>query len=86
MDEYVIVVETGYKMASAAHRVTFTEPMGRREATQIFLDLMDGQREDLLPSRTNSLILEVSPIEFLQVHRAMGGSMVLDRVTLTRRH
>ncbi|MCQ1948338.1 hypothetical protein NNX28_00140 [Arthrobacter sp. zg-Y859] len=86
MDEYVIVVETGYKMASAAHRVTFTEAMGRREATGVFLDLIEGRREDLLPSRTDSYILEVSPTEFLQVHQAMGGAVVLDRVTLTRRH
>ncbi|MCC9205523.1 hypothetical protein [Arthrobacter sp. zg-Y769] len=85
MDEYVIVVETGYKMASAAHRVTFTEAMSRREATRLFLDLIEGLREDLLPARADSSILEVSPTEFLQVHQAMGGSVVLDRVTLTRR-
>ncbi|KAD4059563.1 hypothetical protein [Arthrobacter yangruifuii] len=85
MDEYVIVVETGYKMASAAHRVAFTEPMDLREATRLFLDIREGQREDLLPSRTDSSILEVSPTEFIQVHQAMGGAVVLDRVTLTRR-
>ncbi|MCC9144091.1 MULTISPECIES: hypothetical protein [unclassified Arthrobacter] len=85
MDEYVIVIETGYKLASAAHRVIYTEPMARAEATRLFLDLMAGQREDLLPGRLDSTILEVSPTEFLQVHQAMGGSVVMDRVTLTRR-
>ncbi|MCC3275699.1 hypothetical protein LJ753_07420 [Arthrobacter sp. zg-Y20] len=86
MDEYVIVVETGYKMASAAHRMTFTEPMARWEATRTFLELMEGRHEDLLPARTDSHILEVSATEFLRVHQAMGGSVVLDRVTLTRKH
>lgn len=86
MDEYVIVVETGYKMASAAHRMAFTEPMSRWEATRMFLELMEGWHEDLLPARPDSTVLEVSSTEFLRVHQAMGGAVVLDRVTLTRKH
>ena len=86
VDEYVIVVETGYKEASAAHRVSFTEPMPRQQAEMMFLEIMDGRHEELLPFRTNRFILEVSHTEFVQVQQNMGGSVVLDRVTLTRKH
>lgn len=86
MDEYVIVVETGYKKASAAHQVSFTEPMPRLEAVKMFLEIMDGRHGELLPARSGRLILEVSSTEFVQVQQNMGGSVVLDRVTLTRKH
>lgn len=86
VDEYVIVVETGYKKASAAHRISFTEPMPRLEAVAMFLEIMDGRHEELLPVRPDPLILEVSPTEFVQVQQTMGGSVVMDRVTLTRKH
>ena len=86
MDEYVIVIETGYRRAAATHTITFTEAMPQVDATQLLLELMEGGHEDLLPARSNTMVLEVSPTEFLRLEENMGGSVVMDRVTLTRRH
>ena len=86
MDEYVIVIETGYRRASATHTISFTEAMPQAEATRLLLELMDGGHEELLVPRPGSMVLEVSPTEFLRVQEEMGGSVVMDRVTLTRKH
>ncbi|MFC7859074.1 hypothetical protein [Arthrobacter koreensis] len=86
MDEYVIVVETGYKLASANHKITPTEPMERLAAERMFTEMMDGGHPELLPEKHNTSFLEVSPVEFLRLHRAMGGAVELDRVTLARVH
>lgn len=86
MEQYVIVVETGYKLASANHKITPTDPMGRPEAQQLFIELMENGHPDLLPEKNDTSILEVSPVEFIRLHRAMGGAVELDRVTLARVH
>ncbi|MDK1360456.1 hypothetical protein QNO00_09265 [Arthrobacter sp. zg-Y1219] len=86
MDEYVVVIEAGYKLGAATHRITATEPLPQGEANRLFLELMDGLHADLLPAKTDTTYLEVSPTEFLRIHRAMGGAVVMDRVTLTRVH
>lgn len=86
MDEYVIVVETGYKLASANHKITPTEPMDRLAAERMFTEMMDGGHPELLPEKNDTSFLEVSPVEFLRLHRAMGGAVELDRVTLARVH
>ena len=86
MDEYVIVIETGYRRGAATHTVSFTDPMAQSEATTMLLEMMDGGHEDLLPPRADTMVLEVSPVEFLRLQELDGGSVVLDRVTLTRKH
>ncbi|MET4060676.1 hypothetical protein ABIB35_002227 [Arthrobacter sp. UYP6] len=86
MDQYVVVLETGYKLASANHKITATEPLPHVEANRLFLELLDGQHADLLPAKADTSYLEVSPTEFMRIHRAMGGAMVMDRVTLARVH
>ena len=86
MEQYVIVVETGYKLASANHKITPTDPMERSEAQQLFIELMENGHPDLLPEKKDTSILEVSPVEFVRLHRAMGGAVELDRVTLARVH
>ncbi|MCQ1946494.1 MULTISPECIES: hypothetical protein [unclassified Arthrobacter] len=86
MDEYVIVIETGYRRAAATHTITFTGAMSQAEATQLLLELMDGGHEELLVARPGTMVLEVSATEFLRVQEEMGGSVVMDRVTLTRKH
>lgn len=86
MDEYVIVIETGYRRAAATHTITFTDPMPQAEATALLLELMEGGHEELLPARADTMVLEVSPTEFLRVQELVGGSVVMDRVTLARRH
>jgi len=86
MEQYVIVVETGYKLASANHKITPTQPMDGVEAQQMFTEMMDSRHPELLPPKHNTTILEVSPVEFLRLHRAMGGAVELDRVTLARVH
>lgn len=86
MDQYIVVLETGYKLASANHKITATEPLPQFEANRLFLELMDGLHADLLPAKADTTILEVSPTEFMRIHRAMGGAVVMDRVTLTRVH
>lgn len=86
MDEYVIVIETGYKLGAATHKVTPTEPMDRVEATRMFTELMEGRHPELLPPKNDTTVLEVSPVEFVRLHRAMGGAVELDRVTLARVH
>ena len=86
MDSYVVVVETGYKLGAATHKITATDPLPQVEANRMFQELMDGLHDDLLPLRADSSILEVSPTEFLRIHSLMGGVVVLDRVTLARVH
>lgn len=86
MDRYVVVVETGYKLGDTTHKVTATDPQPHVEANRLFLELMDGLHADLLPAKADTTYLEVSPTEFLRIHRLMGGVVVLDRVTLARVH
>ncbi|WAP51839.1 hypothetical protein OL239_00165 [Arthrobacter sp. ATA002] len=86
MDEYVVVIETGYKLAASTHKITATDPLPRPEANRLFLELLDGMHADLLPAKADTTYLEVSPTEFMRIHRLMGGVAVLDRVTLARVH
>lgn len=86
MDQYVVIIETGYKVAAATHKVTATDPMPQVEANRLFVELLDGMHADLLPPKADTTMLEVSPTEFVRIHRLMGGVVVLDRVTLARIH
>ncbi|MFJ7749711.1 hypothetical protein ACIQXM_07115 [Arthrobacter sp. NPDC097144] len=86
MDEYVVVIETGYKLAASTHKISATDPLPHVEANRLFLEILDGMHEDLLPAKADTTTLEVSPTEFMRIHRLMGGVVVMDRVTLTRVH
>ncbi|WP_341394701.1 hypothetical protein [Arthrobacter sp. G119Y2] len=86
MDEYVVVIETGYKLGAATHKISATEPLPQVEASRLFLELMDGMHADLLPAKADTTYLEISPTEFMRIHRLMGGVVVMDRVTLARVH
>ena len=86
MDQYVVVIETGYKLAADTHKVSATDPMPRIEANRLFLELLAGMHADLLPAKAETSMLEVSATEFMRIHRLMGGVVVMDRVTLTRLH
>ena len=86
MDEYVVVIETGYRLAAATHKITATDPLPQVEANQLFQELLDGMHAELLPAKADATYLEVSPTEFMRVHSLMGGVVVMDRVTLARVH
>ena len=86
MDEYVVVIETGYKLGAATHKISATEPLPQVDASRLFLELMDGMHAELLPAKADVTYLEVSPTEFMRVHSLMGGVVVMDRVTLARVH
>ena len=86
MNQYVVVIETGYRLAASTHKITATDRLPQVEANQLFQELMDGMHADLLPAKTDATFLEVSPTEFMRIHSLMGGVVVMDRITLARVH
>lgn len=82
MDQYVIVVESGYKTTSANYRITPTEPMGLQEAQDLYAALRSGTSKHL-PAEPGATVVELSDRQFLRI-RSVRAATVLDRVTMGR--
>lgn len=80
MEQYVVVVEAGYKSGSANYRVNHTDPMPEREARAVF-DALHAGTSELLPGVDGAVVVDVSDTQFLRFRRKHGATS-LDRVTL----
>lgn len=82
MDQFVIVIETGYKSGSANYRIHPTEPMSDQDARAEY-DALHSGNSDALPSIEGAVVVDVSHTQFIRVHSARGATK-LDRITLDR--
>lgn len=82
MDQYVIVIESGYKTTSANYHIKPTGPMGRQEAQDLYADLRTGTSEHLA-AEPGATIIDLSDCQFLRI-RSVRGATILDRVTMGR--
>ena len=80
MDQYVIVVESGYKTTSANYHIRPTEPLPLTEATELYAALRAGTSERLR-AEPGATIVDLGDAQFLRV-RSVRGATVLDRVSM----
>lgn len=80
MDQYAIVIESGYKTTSANYRIAITEPMELSSAQELYASLRAGTSERL-PAEPGATIVDVSDQQFLRV-RSVRSATVLDRVSM----
>ncbi len=79
-EEYLVVVESGYKRGSANYQITVSDVLDRAAAEDLMAQLRAGT-SDLLPARTGAAVVDLGPGQFLRVS-SRHGATVLDRVTL----
>ncbi|MEO3937733.1 hypothetical protein V3N99_13385 [Dermatophilaceae bacterium Soc4.6] len=80
MNDYAIVIETGYKRTSANYQIELVGPLPRPEAEEQFGRLRRGG-DERLPADADAVVMDAGPTQFLRLRRVRGAT-VMDRVTL----
>ncbi len=80
MSNHVIVIETGFKSASANYKIHTIGPVDQAEADSCFQSLMAGTAAEL-PSAKGTTVIKVSDAQFMRIRTGLSGSTILDRVT-----
>lgn len=80
MAEELIVIESGYKMASNNHKIQTLGPFSTAEAEKRYQALLAGTAPELSAAK-NTTVVKVSERQFLRVRNGLGGATILDRVT-----
>lgn len=77
---HIVLIETGYKTASANYRFATLGPMSLDEARSRFEALRAGTDREL-PAQPGAMVLEVTDTQFVRLCLGRTGTS-LDRVTL----
>lgn len=80
MADQLIVIETGYKNASANYDIHTIGPLPEAQATERFRALMAGTAPELREAK-DATVVEVSDNQFLRLRHGLTGALILDRVT-----
>lgn len=80
MSTHLILIETGYKTASANYKFATLGPMSLDEARTRFEALRSGTDREL-PAEDGATVLEVTNTQFVRLRPGRSGTS-LDRVTL----
>lgn len=80
MTEELIVIESGYKMASNNHKIQTLGPFNASKAEEKYQELLSGTSTEL-PAAKNTTVVAVSERQFLRVRNGLSGATILDRVT-----
>lgn len=80
MNQFVIVVETGYNSGSSNYRIKHTGSLSQDEAVNQFNALRAGT-DQMFSAVDGATIVTVSDTQFLRLHKSLTGTM-MDRVTM----
>ncbi len=80
MQDYAIVIETGYKRTSANYHIELVGPLSQAEAEEQF-SLLRAGRDERLPAEAGAVVMDASANQFLRL-RQVRGATVMDRITL----